>query len=44
MNLIQKIKNRDATVGVIGLGYVGLPLCLRFSQERFRVTGFDIDT
>jgi UDP-N-acetyl-D-glucosamine dehydrogenase len=42
--LIEKIKNRDATVGVIGLGYVGLPLCLRFSQERFRVTGFDIDT
>ncbi len=42
-NLIQKIKDREATVGVIGLGYVGLPLCIRFSQEQFKVTGFDID-
>ncbi len=42
-DLIQKIKNRNATVGIIGLGYVGLPLCLRFSQEKFKVTGFDID-
>jgi UDP-N-acetyl-D-glucosamine dehydrogenase len=30
-------------VGIIGLGYVGLPLTLLFSEERFRVTGFDID-
>jgi UDP-N-acetyl-D-glucosamine dehydrogenase len=34
---------RAARVGIIGLGYVGLPLALLFSKERFRVTGFDID-
>ncbi|HZR31579.1 MAG TPA: nucleotide sugar dehydrogenase [Terriglobales bacterium] len=38
-----KIESRTARVGIIGLGYVGLPLALLFSEERFRVTGFDID-
>jgi UDP-N-acetyl-D-glucosamine dehydrogenase len=38
------IDRRAARVGIIGLGYVGLPLTLLFSEERFRVTGFDIDT
>jgi UDP-N-acetyl-D-glucosamine dehydrogenase len=33
----------SACVGVIGLGYVGLPLALLFSRKRFRVTGFDVD-
>ncbi|SRR5713101_9566406 len=42
-NLNTKIDNRTARVGVIGLGYVGLPLALLFSEQRFRVTGFDID-
>jgi UDP-N-acetyl-D-glucosamine dehydrogenase len=37
------IQNRDARVAIIGLGYVGLPLAIRFSQEGFAVTGFDID-
>jgi UDP-N-acetyl-D-glucosamine dehydrogenase len=41
--LRQRIENRTARVGIIGLGYVGLPLALLFSEERFRVTGFDID-
>jgi UDP-N-acetyl-D-glucosamine dehydrogenase len=41
--LKQRIENRTARVGIIGLGYVGLPLTLLFSEERFRVTGFDID-
>jgi UDP-N-acetyl-D-glucosamine dehydrogenase len=41
--LKQRIENRTARVGIIGLGYVGLPLALLFSGERFRVTGFDID-
>jgi UDP-N-acetyl-D-glucosamine dehydrogenase len=41
--LKQLIENRTARVGIIGLGYVGLPLALLFSGERFRVTGFDID-
>jgi len=42
-NLRQKIKKREAVVGVIGLGYVGLPLVLRFHEEKFSVVGFDID-
>lgn len=38
----QKILSREARVGIVGMGYVGLPLALLFSSERFRVTGFDI--
>src|SRR6266568_2641305 len=38
----QKIETRQARVGIVGMGYVGLPLALLFSAERFRVTGFDI--
>lgn len=41
--LLSRIKDRTAQVGIIGMGYVGLPLALLFSEERFRVTGFDID-
>ncbi|MBV8629842.1 MAG: nucleotide sugar dehydrogenase [Silvibacterium sp.] len=41
--LKQKIDSRTARIGVIGMGYVGLPLALLFSDQRFRVTGFDID-
>ncbi len=40
--LKEKIESRDARIGIIGMGYVGLPLALLFSAERFRVTGFDI--
>jgi UDP-N-acetyl-D-glucosamine dehydrogenase len=43
MLLEDKIQSRRAVVGVIGLGYVGLPLALRFAKENFRVLGFDID-
>jgi UDP-N-acetyl-D-glucosamine dehydrogenase len=39
----QKIATRQARVGIIGLGYVGLPLALLYSEQRIRVTGFDID-
>jgi len=39
----ERIRTRQARVGIIGLGYVGLPLTLLFSSEGFRVTGFDID-
>ena len=42
-NLKSKIQNRDACVAIIGLGYVGLPLSIRFSEEGFKVVGFDID-
>ena len=40
---VQNLDTRTARVGIIGLGYVGLPLALLFSEERFRVTGFDVD-
>jgi len=39
-----KIQRREARVGIIGLGYVGLPLALLYSEQKFRVTGFDIDS
>jgi UDP-N-acetyl-D-glucosamine dehydrogenase len=41
--LKDRIVRRDYTVGVIGLGYVGLPLVLRFGEVGFRVVGFDVD-
>jgi UDP-N-acetyl-D-glucosamine dehydrogenase len=40
--LKRKIETREARIGIVGMGYVGLPLALLFSGERFRVTGFDI--
>jgi UDP-N-acetyl-D-glucosamine dehydrogenase len=40
---LAAMKNRTARVGVIGLGYVGLPLSLSFAEAGFAVTGFDID-
>ncbi len=43
-HLKQKIEQRQAHIGIIGLGYVGLPLALLYSEQKFRVTGFDIDT
>jgi UDP-N-acetyl-D-glucosamine dehydrogenase len=41
---MKKIQNGKAGVGVIGLGYVGLPLALAFAAKNFHVLGFDIDT
>jgi UDP-N-acetyl-D-glucosamine dehydrogenase len=41
--LIERIDSRVARVGVIGLGYVGLPLVLLFAESGFEVTGFDVD-
>ena len=43
MNLLEKISRREARVGIIGLGYVGLPLVIEFCKAGFSVTGFDID-
>jgi UDP-N-acetyl-D-glucosamine dehydrogenase len=40
--LIRKMETRQARIGIVGMGYVGLPLALLFSNERFQVTGFDI--
>src|SRR6266704_4791335 len=41
--LIRSIQTRRARIGVVGLGYVGLPLVLRFGEEHFPVIGFDVD-
>jgi len=41
-NLLEKIKNRKAKVGIIGLGYVGLPLAVEYAEEGFSVIGLDI--
>jgi len=43
MELLEKIKKQQAIVGVIGMGYVGLPLLLEFVAENFNTIGFDID-
>lgn len=42
-NLLQKIADRDASIGVVGLGYVGLPLAVEFAEAGFCVTGVDLD-
>lgn len=41
--LISAVTSRKAKIGIVGLGYVGLPLAIRFSEAGFKVTGFDID-
>ena len=41
--LLERLRSRTATIGVIGLGYVGLPLALLFSENDFPVLGFDVD-
>ena len=41
--LSERIEAREARIGVIGLGYVGLPLAIEFAQKGFDVTGLDID-
>jgi len=43
MDLLQKIERREARLGVIGLGYVGLPLAVEFARAGFRVVGYDVD-
>ena len=41
--MLEKINNKDAVIGIIGLGYVGIPLALRFADEGFKVIGFDVN-
>ena len=41
--LLEKIKKKEARIGLIGLGYVGLPLVIGFGRAGFKVTGLDID-
>jgi UDP-N-acetyl-D-glucosamine dehydrogenase len=43
VELLNKIANQSAVVGIIGLGYVGLPLGLEFANKDFKVLGFDLD-
>ena len=40
----QRIETREARIGIVGMGYVGLPLALLFSEKRFVITGFDVDS
>src|SRR5256885_16965709 len=41
--LITKLDRKTATIGIVGLGYVGLPLMLRYCEVGYKVVGFDID-
>ena len=41
--LLEKVKDNSAIIGIIGLGYVGLPLALEFAKKGFQTIGFDID-
>jgi UDP-N-acetyl-D-glucosamine dehydrogenase len=41
--LLERISNKSATIGIIGMGYVGLPLMLRFVEAGYKVLGFDVD-
>ena len=41
--LIDKLKNKDACLGILGLGYVGLPLAVSFAKAGYQVIGFDLD-
>jgi UDP-N-acetyl-D-glucosamine dehydrogenase len=43
LSLIKKFQNKTAVIGIVGLGYVGLPLCIRYAEAGFKVLGFDID-
>lgn len=42
-SLIEKLNNKSAVIGIVGLGYVGLPLVLRYAEVGYKVLGFDID-
>lgn len=41
--LISKLKDKSAKIGIVGLGYVGLPLVIRYAEEGYPVVGFDVD-
>ena len=41
--LIKKITDKDAKIGIIGMGYVGIPLGIEFSNKKLKVIGFDTD-
>ncbi len=41
--ILKRFEDKTAIIGIVGLGYVGFPLALRFSEERYKVIGFDVD-
>ena len=43
-NIKDKISNKSLKIGILGLGYVGLPLAMTFSKKGFQVFGYDVDT
>jgi UDP-N-acetyl-D-glucosamine dehydrogenase len=43
VDILKRIGSKEARIGIVGLGYVGLPLVIEFCRAGFRVTGFDID-
>lgn len=43
MDTLEKLQNRSAVIGIIGMGYVGLPLMIRYAEVGYKVLGFDID-
>ena len=43
MELLQKIESKNAIIGIVGLGYVGLPLMMEFVEQGFTTIGFDVD-
>lgn len=42
-DLVQRLNNKEAAIGIVGLGYVGLPLMLCYTNQNYKVIGFDID-
>lgn len=42
-DLIEKFRNKTAVIGILGLGYVGVPLSLRYADAGLKVIGFDVD-
>lgn len=44
VELLERLKNKEAVIGVVGLGYVGLPLMLRYAEAGYAVLGFDVDS
>ncbi|MEA2011828.1 MAG: nucleotide sugar dehydrogenase [Verrucomicrobiota bacterium] len=43
-NLIKELKNKEAVIAIVGLGYVGLPLMMRYTETGYKVIGIDIDS
>ena len=43
MSLYEKIKNQEATLSLVGLGYVGMPIAVEFAKRGVKVIGFDLN-